>query len=165
MLSRIQLSGLWLLAALPLLTPAPPAAAQAEMPKPPPRTLGGLSVDELTSAQGVSPLLAVERLREGDHQFDPRCLDALSTAQSRAEDKALVEVMINQLDDGMELAEDVVTTDGAMLVSQGQEVTLTLRQRLANYCKTHSVRQPIHVLVTHAAAEQLQKAAPVAAAS
>lgn len=50
MKSRTQLPGLLLLAALPLLAPASAVIAQTEMPPPPPRSLGDLPVDDLTTA-------------------------------------------------------------------------------------------------------------------
>lgn len=148
--------------------PAPPAAEdEAVDPIERGRALIDLaeSYDELTAGQGITPLLAVERLAESSQADEHGLLAGLRTQLESADDHVLVEVKVSELLDGMELAEDVVTTDGAMLVSQGQEVTLTLRQRLSNYCKTHSVKQPIHVLASRQAAERLRKAPEVAAAS
>ncbi|TWT75953.1 Hydrogenase transcriptional regulatory protein hupR1 [Posidoniimonas polymericola] len=123
------------------------------------------SFDELTAGQGITPLLALEQLGDSSHRHDHELLAGMRSHLEGAEDHVLIEVRVSELQDGMELAEDVVTTEGAMLVSQGQEVTLTLRQRLSNYCKTHSVKQPIHVLASRQAAERLRMAPEVAAAS
>lgn len=50
MSSRKLLSVLFLLSALPLVAPSAPAAAQADMPPPPPRAIGDLSIDGQTTA-------------------------------------------------------------------------------------------------------------------
>ena len=57
------------------------------------------------------------------------------------------EIGVRDLTTHMILAEDVITTDGTLLVSKGQEVTSSLCQRLRNFAKARKIQEPMRVLM------------------
>ena len=85
-------------------------------------------------------------------QGDPKgigaaALEALESVAQTEEARRLAEVDLVELADGMRLIDDVVTTAGMMLVAHGQEVTASLRKRLDAYSESHSIQQPLRVLL------------------
>jgi hypothetical protein len=57
-------------------------------------------------------------------------------------------VRISELEEEMVLDQHVLSCDGDILVTQGHEVSASLRQRLENYVQTvRGIQEPIHVLV------------------
>lgn len=119
--------------------------------------------DELVSDKGYSRLKAVKQLKDNLDSYDAECFEALQKAVAVHETNVLIEVTIAQLCDGMSLANDVTTTDGSLLVSKGQDVTASLRHRLANYSTTHDINEPIEVLASAELAATL--AVPATAAT
>lgn len=101
--------------------------------------------DHDTTEGGAAPQLALDQLG-GEDSFDKDCLEALRGFIDHTQDRELVTVAIAELRDGMILADDVLTTDGALLVAKNQEITSDLRSRLARYRQTHSIREPIRAL-------------------
>ena len=79
--------------------------------------------------------------------YDPFILAALEVAIGFDESLELREVKLHELTTNMVLYEDVITKDGALLVGRGQEVTVTLRQRLTNFARHGQLQDLVRVLV------------------
>lgn len=105
-----------------------------------------LDFDALMHAKKTPPLV-IEELESRNGWYDPAILEILPAAI--AGDKAAVirKLTINELKTNMVLAQDVKTTKGLLLVSQGQEVDMSLIRRLKNFAQTVGVQQPIKVIV------------------
>lgn len=101
--------------------------------------------DHRTRDTDLSGPEAVEVLRAGRDEED-ELIDALTRVVERDEERRLVEIGVEELVVGMRLVDDIVTTDGMVLVAQGQDVTETLRRRLDAYADSHVVKQPFRVL-------------------
>jgi len=105
-----------------------------------------LDFDTLQS-KGLAGPEALQELRQRPGWYDPDVLRALETVVGIERDLAIQEVRIPELATNMILAEDVRTTSGLLLVSKGQEVTPSLRQRLKNFAKKVDIEEPIRVVV------------------
>ncbi len=105
-----------------------------------------LDFDKLQSA-GLSPERAVKSLRKTPERYDPKVLNALASAISTGEKAVVQELALNELKGTMVLADDIRTTEGALLVSKGQEITWPLIARLRNFSRTKHIHEPIRVIV------------------
>ena len=108
-----------------------------------------LDFDVLTW-RGLSEPDAILALRERTGQYDPEILGALEELVGFAEAYAPREVALNELTTQMILAEDVRADNGALLVSKGQEVTTSIRQRLMNFARNGRLKAPTRMLVRDA---------------
>ena len=115
---------------------------------PPGARLLRLAVDfDRLRQQGLKDLEALNRLRSAAHDYDPQALSALATILHLEDRYELKTVELRELQNHMLLAEDVSTKDGMLLVSKGQEVTLGMRERLANFAANRRLEGPLRVLV------------------
>jgi len=96
---------------------------------------------------GMRPSLAFEEMKKREEWYDPDILSVLPSVISEEEAVRIKEVDIEELNTSMVLAEDVKTTKGVLLISQGQEVTLSLIRRLKNFAQTVGVKEPIKVIL------------------
>jgi response regulator RpfG family c-di-GMP phosphodiesterase len=103
-----------------------------------------LAYDDLKS-QGWSDASIDEKLRSQPARFDPRVIEAFTQSIDSGSLKVL-RMPIKDLKNGMTIQEDVRTTKGMLLVCQGQVVTPTVRQHLANFLAAGLLVN--HVLVT-----------------
>jgi response regulator RpfG family c-di-GMP phosphodiesterase len=95
-------------------------------------------------ASGTSPsaVLGVIRSRQG--WYDPRLVDVL--ASSLGIEYVVGSVTIVQLQEGMVLDQDVISTQGDILLTSGQDVTLSMRERLRKFAASAGgVQEPIRV--------------------
>ncbi len=106
-----------------------------------------LDFDKYQSA-GLPSDRAMALLKKKAEKYDPRVLKALETARAAKEEVKIQELTLNELKGTMILAEDIRTTEGALLVSKGQEITWPLIARLKNFSKTKHIKEPIKVIVT-----------------
>ena len=103
--------------------------------------------------EGVSTILALERMRNRQGWYDPELLDAAfqcfapeavgdhtGSAPTRA-------ISVKDLKPGDTLASDVETSDGMILVSAGFKVTQLFLERLRNFDQLSVVREPIYIEV------------------
>jgi response regulator RpfG family c-di-GMP phosphodiesterase len=98
-------------------------------------------------ARGVSDGEAFSRLSKGTPRYDPAVLAAFHEVlvdESHDEERV---VGVEDLIDGMILAQDVRLVDGRMLVARGYEVNRTLRERLKNFATRTGIKEPIYVIV------------------
>lgn len=99
--------------------------------------------DELGS-DGLTPEVALGTMNSRQI-YDQSYLDAFATVVGVGGRAPTVsEIPLARLDSGMTLADDVRTTNGGLLVTRGQAVTLQMVERLANVGED-GIRQPIRV--------------------
>jgi CheY-like chemotaxis protein len=98
---------------------------------------------ELSAARGQDSNSAVAQLRSSG-EYDAAILEHLPSV---AEGKGLVvrNVKVEELRIGMVLMKDLLASDGTMLVSGGQEVTVSLIERLRNFSRNRPITDPIEV--------------------
>jgi len=105
-----------------------------------------LEYDRLAQ-QGVSPRDAVINLRKRTDEFHPHLLAALHTLPGAEEALHIREVSVLQLQEGMILADDVLSATGLRLASKGLTITAPLLIRLQNYARGIGIKEPILVRV------------------
>ena len=96
---------------------------------------------------GETDMQALVELRGRVGWYDPDVLAAMEVVIGFEASLEIREIGIRDLTGQMILAEDITTTDGTLLVSKGQEVTASLRQRLRNFARRRRIEEPIRVLV------------------
>ncbi len=105
-----------------------------------------LDYDSLTWS-GLGEVDAIVELRKWSDRYDPEVLAALEVLADFAESFEIQQVRMSDLTTRMALADDVTTISGTLLVSKGQEVTTSMRQRLMNFARDGQVQEPVRVLV------------------
>lgn len=98
-------------------------------------------------AAGLQPEMAFVHLRQRQGWYDPKVVEALKHALEINEEYAVRQLRVNQLVDGMILAEDVRSIQGTLLCPKGQEITPAVRHRLRNYMVNVGIQGPIRVFV------------------
>jgi hypothetical protein len=58
-----------------------------------------------------------------------------------------MDVRLKDLNSKMTIAEDIRTTEGALVIGKGQEVTTSLCQLLSTFSRKRTIAEPIRVLV------------------
>lgn len=96
---------------------------------------------------GDTDLQVIVELRNRSGWYDPEVLAALDAITGFEIELDIQEIGVKDLTTQMVIAEDVTTTDGTLLVSKGQDVTSSLRQRLRNFAQNNKLQEPIHVLL------------------
>ena len=96
---------------------------------------------------GETDIQVFSELRMRSGWYDPKVLEAMEAVVGCEAAIRICEVRVDQITVRMILAEDVTTTDGALVVNKGQEVTESLRERLRNFARHRGLREPIQVLV------------------
>jgi len=106
-----------------------------------------LALDVLES-QDVPPETALETLQARQGEFDPAVLVALgATSDEAGGAEQIQELAVAELRSGMVLVDPVEASDGRLLVAHGQEVSVGLLERLANFSQNVGVKEPIRVAV------------------
>ena len=100
------------------------------------------------AAGGLSPVQAIVELHVRRGHYDPVVLEALEATVGFEEASEIKDLALKDLSTGMILAEDLLSTDGTLLVSKGQEVTTSLRERLKNFAQNGRITGTIKVLCT-----------------
>ena len=83
--------------------------------------------------KGTSRTEAAHRLASQNKSFSPEFFEALVTLDPNAESGEIRKCRIDELSPGMIIQEEMRTSEGALLVSQGQEVTPPLILKLKNF--------------------------------
>lgn len=108
---------------------------------------------DLLEQQGSDPAVALATLRGRKDRYDEALLEAFASRRAESGPRQEIrEVTIGGLAVGMVLAEDVLTTSGALLVARGYELSWSLLSRLRDF-RHGAVREPIRVIVTVGGAE------------
>jgi response regulator RpfG family c-di-GMP phosphodiesterase len=95
-------------------------------------------------ASGASPTTISETLQSRKGHYDPKLLDALTRLKTSAV-SATRPIDLASLQVGMRMGQDVMSTEDALLVPRGQEVTLAIVSRLRGMTPG-SVREPLMIL-------------------
>jgi len=93
--------------------------------------------------------LAILKYREGI--YDPSILDCASQyltsfeSAAKPNQKSIRSVSVAELEVGQMLLSDVVTGAGALLIPAGNRISESLRERIRNFGRLQSIREPIKV--------------------
>lgn len=91
-----------------------------------------LDFDALESS-GASRAEALDRLKQHREHYDPAILATFESLLGQVSTEAPVSISIGRLTDTMILAQDVHTTSDVLLISKGQEATLSVRRHLQGF--------------------------------
>ncbi len=98
--------------------------------------------DALVSKSSVRQAMEVIANQRGTW-YDPQLIRAL---QEIAQESEIIKMLtIAELQFGMLFDQDVVTADGSILVTKGQEVNESIIKRLQNFDRSQGVQQPIAI--------------------
>jgi CheY-like chemotaxis protein len=107
-----------------------------------------IAVDfDALEGQGIAAAMVLDTLRGRKDRYDTRILEAFAVTRNdeRPPDE-IRELTLSKLSEGMVVAQDVMMTNGALLVARGYELTASLLQRLQNF-RSGTVREPILVFM------------------
>ena len=98
-------------------------------------------------ARGVRPAAAVDALRARRGEYDPALVEVLAACRVASSDDAAAPVEVHACDlvAGMVLASDVLTVDGVLLVAAGQQISVSLLQRIRNFADNVGLVEPMVV--------------------
>jgi len=96
---------------------------------------------------GDNPARALAELESCASWYDPDMLQALGDVVRRGRSHDRDELMIPELETGMIMDEDVVASDGTLLVSRGTDISPALLRRLDNWHRLERVHGPLRVLI------------------
>lgn len=105
-----------------------------------------LDFDALESA-GKTKTEAFEEIRKRRGWYDQTIIDALKAAFAKEIKYEMRTAVVADIREGMILAESITSSQDALLVSKGQQVTQSMILRLQNFRKTVGVREPFTVLL------------------
>ena len=100
------------------------------------------------SPGGATHEEAFTELRAPEHALVPEVLGTLMSHEELWSGKIIKAVSVNVLDITMTLDEDIISREGALLSTNGQEVTLMMTQELNKVVHQTGVVEPIHVVVS-----------------
>jgi response regulator RpfG family c-di-GMP phosphodiesterase len=99
-------------------------------------------------AQGLASTVALDTLRGRKGAYDPDLLVAFASMLGGESAQSVVqELPLSSLRPGMTFLEDVRTVAGGLLVAHGHEVTASLIERIRNFSRNVSVKEPLRVQV------------------
>jgi response regulator RpfG family c-di-GMP phosphodiesterase len=115
-------------------------------------------------AQGVAAEMAIDTLRGREGWYDATVLDAFAEILGRSRGTGeMREMRLRDVRPGMAFAEDVTTRTGVLLIARGQEVTVSLLERIRNFSEHIGVKEPVRMILAGGGAGEPGRAAlPVA---
>ncbi|MEJ5349414.1 MAG: HD domain-containing phosphohydrolase [Desulfosoma sp.] len=105
-----------------------------------------LDFDALESA-GLPRAAALLQMKKRSGWYDPLVLKALEAALGDEARFQVREMTVQDLNLGMIVGQDVMSSKGVLLIKKGQEITPALLERLKNFAKTVGVQEPVRVLL------------------
>ncbi|MFP4139789.1 MAG: response regulator [Planctomycetota bacterium] len=102
--------------------------------------------DRLTT-NGLSAQSAAAQLAGQPSEYDPAIAESLASADVGTDGHDARSLSVGDLQPRMIIAQDVCSSDGRLLVTEGQEVTFPVLARLRMWSQRVGVRQPIQVFV------------------
>lgn len=112
------------------------------------RALKAISDLDGLESRGFSPELALDALRARTGWYDPAILEALTSLRGgKPRDSTVIQLPLQAVQPGMVFAEDVKTHSGLLLIARGQEVTLSLGERIKNMALNSKINAPVLVIV------------------
>ena len=100
---------------------------------------------ECLSQQGISATEGVLELQEALPELRTEFVNAISDSWPEAIDRPMTEVRADRLMEGMVLADDVITSNGAILLRKGRRLTATIIERLQCHKEKFSKQDSIKV--------------------
>lgn len=101
---------------------------------------------DAVEASGATMEGTFERLKRQADRYDPMILAAFEKSMQIDLQLVTSTVSILQLKDSMVVAEDLITSEGLLLIGKGQETTLSVRRHLQNYRDKGLIGNEITVL-------------------
>jgi len=99
--------------------------------------------------QGYPPLRIIDDMRANSGLYDPQILKVMDQVIDTSGDEASIRgVTLLELRTGMVLMEEVKAASGLLLVAAGQDVTVSLLERIQNYNDTIGLQLPMWVKVS-----------------
>jgi response regulator RpfG family c-di-GMP phosphodiesterase len=97
-------------------------------------------------SQRPSVQATISALQADEGAYDPRVLEALAACHDLSEVQGVPrDIDVDDLEPGMVVFDDVLTTDGVLLISRGTVVTQPLILRLENYAQQSRVGRRLRV--------------------
>lgn len=108
-----------------------------------------LDFDQMIAA-GLSHKDALSEMYRREDEYNPQVVKALENLEMDEEvdrEKSFKKVGMDDLEVGMITYKDIRAKDGSLLVSEGQEITYLILERLRNFSETVGVIEPFRVQV------------------
>lgn len=102
---------------------------------------------------GLTPEMALAEIHDRKGWYDPGIVGALRKVLHISEAHLIRRCRIADLVDGAIIADDILSTQGTLLCSKGQEVTPAIRLRLRNYAVNVGIARPVKIFVPVSLAE------------
>ncbi len=130
---------------------APPGARTGQDIPLAARILRAANLLEALQTRGETPRHALEIARARKGELDPRVLDGFAAVcDDGAMDFRTRSVHLFELHQGMVLASDIVSERGMLLVPSGQDITVSLLEKIRNFARSVPVKEPVWVRLTPA---------------
>ncbi|MFH1676441.1 MAG: HD domain-containing phosphohydrolase, partial [bacterium] len=97
--------------------------------------------------RGKSGTDALKEIKSRKSLYDPEIIQALEKMVASETKYGTKNLKIQELVSDMVLAQDVKTASGLLLVSKGQSVTPTLKERLRNFASSGEMAEEVQVLI------------------
>ena len=98
-------------------------------------------------ATGLSCEEALVRLKVNDTLYDPEIIEAMERTLTHQATQGVKKVSVGQLQEGMRIADDVITFSGTLLVRKGQDVGESLMMRLVNFYRNNEISEDLMVFL------------------
>jgi hypothetical protein len=95
--------------------------------------------------QGLSSVAAAEEVRQSLPQLSAKIAHILGELEFQDVNDFGVEVELADLEEGMVLLDDVLTSDGLMLIRSGRRLTWTIIEKLRSYGTSPTGLRPVRV--------------------
>lgn len=102
---------------------------------------------DLLASRGIAACRVLNDLQLAKGHYDPDILAVFEGAMGVCAESLLRDVGIQDLEEGMIFADDVLATGNRMIVARGQSVSLVMIQRLKNFARHMNIIEPIKVIV------------------
>lgn len=105
---------------------------------------------EALHSRGLARPTVITKMREAVGEYNPRLVDIIETIPIPGIDdghkRTVVDLKVMEIRVGMFTHEDIITTTGSLLVSKGNEITMSHLARLKNFSSGVGVKEPIKII-------------------
>lgn len=102
---------------------------------------------DLLLHQGIKHQEALNKLLKRKGAYNPEILDLLKQIEIQSVKVKILSVKFSDIVPGMIVEEDVIASNGALIIPKGQEVTWPVLEGLQNFIKHIGIQEPIRVRV------------------
>jgi hypothetical protein len=89
----------------------------------------------------------LKKMKNRSGWYDPNVLAALEVVIGVEAEHNIRAITVGEMKEKMILAEDVLTQEGELLLSKGQEISQQQSDLLKKYAQTSGLKEPIRVMV------------------